>query len=369
MKRREFVKYGLILAGVGGICGFCLKQNGSKYSFEKVPADKVLDNPGPCRAPFENIEIHPEGDIYPCCPGYLYNPPTAFGNIIKSDFKDIWNGPELNDIRQKVLNNDYSLCDRKICDYVSSSYTKDFDATKQGPKQIFLCYDQECNYKCITCRDAIITNTDEELKTFDKVIIPKILPLLKDTKEIMFSGGDPLSSRHSRKLIKAVCAKNSKAKLSIFTNGYFFDEQNMKELGVKKLKNLSISVNATTKETYKEIMQIDAFDKIMENLKFASKLKKQGKIEDIELNFVVHSMNYKEMIDFVKIAEKLDAMAIFWEYRPWAWTEMHKRYKEVAVFEPYHKDYQKLKKILHNPVFKSEHCFLYPLLQKIADSP
>ncbi len=369
MKRREFVQYSLILAGVGGICGFSLKKIGDKYNLEKMQAGEALNNCGPCLAPFENIEIHPEGDVYPCCPGYLYNPPEAFGNIIKSDFKDIWNGPKLNEIRNKILNNDYSLCDRKICDYVSSSYTKDFDASKQGPKQIFLCYDQECNYKCITCRDNIITNTDEELKIYDNVILPKILPLLKDAKEIMFSGGDPLSSRHSRRLIKAVCEKNTKAKLSLFTNGYFFDERNMKELGVKKLKSLSISISAATKETYNKIMQMDAFDKIMENLAFALKWKKQGKIEEIDLNFVVHSMNYKEMIDFVKIAEKFDAMAIFWEYRPWPWTEMHKHYKEVAVFEPYHKEYPKLKKMLHNPIFKSTHCSLYPLLQNIADSP
>jgi len=369
MKRREFVKYGLIIAGVGGICGFCLKQNGSKYSFEKMPADKMLNNSGSCLAPFENIEIHSGGDIYPCCPDYLYNPPTAFGNIVDADFKDIWNGPRFNEIRQKILNNDYSLCDRKICDYNASSYTEDFDASKQGPKKIFLCYDQECNYRCITCTDKILTNTDEELKTLDNTVLPKILSLLKDAESIMFSGGDPLAARHSRQLIKAVCEKNTKAKLCFFTNGYFFNEQNMKELGVEKIKTLSISINAATRETYNKIMRIDAFDRIMENLKFASDWKKQGKLEDIDINFIVHSMNYKEMIDFVKIAEKFDAKAIFWEYRPWPNTEMEKHYKEVAVFEPYHKDYQKLKKILHNPIFKSKHCVLYPLMQNIADSP
>ncbi len=369
MKRREFVKYSLILAGVGGICGFSLKKIGDKYKFDKMQDDEVLNNLGPCRAPFENIEFAPGGEIYPCCPSYVYNHPAGFGNIIKNDFKDIWNGAELNELRSKVLNNDYSLCDRKHCGYISSSYTKDFDASKQGPKSLFIYHDQECNYKCITCRDELVINSDEELKILNNIVLPKILSMVQGVEYIMFSGGDPLTARHMRKLIKAVCEKNIKAKLSICTHGYFFDEQNMKELGVKKLKTVAISINAATKETYNKIMQIDAFDRIMDNLKFALKWKQQGKIEELYLNFVLHSMNYQEMIDFVKMAEKFDALANFWEYQPWVSAEMHKRYKEVAVFEPYHKDYPKLKEILHNPIFKSKHCLLNPLLQKIADSP
>ena len=209
----------------------------------------------------------------------------------------------------------------------------------------------------------------EQLNILDNVVLPKVLSLLKDTEYVMFSGGDPLASRHMRKLIKAACEKNVKAKLSVCTTGYFFDEQNMKKLCVKKLKTLAISVNATTRETYNKIMRMDVFDKITDNLKFASEWKKQGKLEEFYLNFVVHSMNYKEMIDFVKMAEKLDAVANFWEYQPWPNAVMHKHYKEFAVFEPYHKDYPKFKEILHNPIFKSKHCLLNPLLQNIADSP
>lgn len=49
----------------------------------------------------------------------------------------------------------------------------------------------------------------------------------------------------------------------------------------------------------------------MKNLEFISEWKKQGKINLLMLNFVVHLMNYKEMPDFVKLAQRLDAIAFF----------------------------------------------------------
>ncbi|MBQ2645202.1 SPASM domain-containing protein [bacterium] len=318
-----------------------------------------------CKIPFTHCEIYPDGELWSCCEPFFKD--ISFGNIFEKPFNEIWNGKTFNEFRNKMLNGDFSNCHRDLCMY---SPINNIDTIKncQYPEEILLCYDQECNYKCITCRDEILTYSDEELKKLEHISTKNILPIIKHVDKIIFSGGDPLASRHARTLIKTVTKINPNIKINLQTQGYYLDKANMEKLGIKKLDNVSISIHAATRNTYNKIMRKDAFNKIMKNLKFISEGKKQGKIGWIVLNFVVHSMNYKEMPAFVKIAEKYDATAHFWSYKPWPSAEMHKRYNEVAVFEPFHKDYPKLQKILHNPIFKSPHCILYPELLKIAMS-
>ena len=53
------------------------------------------------------------------------------------------------------------------------------------------------------------------------------------------------------------------------------------------------------------------FDKVMKNLEYISQLKKDQKIDEITLVFIINTLNYKEMKDFVKIAKKLDAKISF----------------------------------------------------------
>ena len=188
------------------------------------------------------------------------------------------------------------------------------------------------------------------------------MPFLLKAGDVIFSGGDPLASRHTRRLIKDFLKLKPDAKISVHTQGYFLDKQNFAELGITQLYGASVSINAATRKTYEKIMRIDAFDRIMKNVEFISEWKKQGKLKYLNINFVVHSMNYKEMPAFVKMAEKYDAIAEFWTYNPWRSAEMHKRYNEVAVFEHWHKDNPKFQKMLKNPIFKSEHCRLDPKL-------
>ena len=75
------------------------------------------------------------------------------------------------------------------------------------------------------------------------------------------------------------------------------------------------------------------------------------------------------MPDFVKLAQKLDVTAAFTTYRPWIWAEFHKKYDEVAVFEPKNPHYKEFAEILHDPIFKdTKHCHLEPRLLDIANS-
>jgi len=369
MNRRDFLKYGTMLAGIGGICFLCGKN---KFLPEEVDyLNKPPLDTRPCKRLFTYSEIHLNGRVYPCCPDFLVSK-DSFEGIADYDFDKIWNGELYNDIRQKVINGDYSSCKRDVCCMYlpcnKDEIPKDY---REGPKEIKICYDYECNYNCITCRDEVKINTPEEMKLYDEVYLPKIIKAAKNAEIVSLLGsGDPLFSRHSRHLIKELAKEYPELKFNIFTNGLLLTEENINELGIQNnIEWVSVSVDAAKRETYKKILRTDAFDTVMKNLELMAEWKKQGKIKYILLNFVVHLMNYREMPEFVNLTKKLDAIVLFTTYRPWESAEYHKRYDEVAVFEPSNKHYKELVKILKNPIFKDEnHCMLEPRLFDIVHS-
>ena len=368
MNRRDFIKYGTVFAGACGVCLLC--KNGQIFNINNSSDIKTEDN-RPCKRPFINCEIHPKGNVYSCCPGYLKTR-TPAGNIEEQDLAEIWNGEILTDLRQRVLKGDYSLCNRDICGmYMPCSVDEIPSDYEKGPQDLKIGYDLECNYRCITCRDTVITDTPEELEFYNNVYLPKILKIAENLEFVSSAlNGDALSSRHSRQIIKKLAEEYSHIKFNLFTNGLLLDEENIRELGIQdKICGLSVSVDAVNRKTYNEILRTDAFDTVMKNLKLMSEWKKQGKIEWITINFVVHLLNYKEMPAFAKLAKKLDVRAFFSTYQPWYSAKFHERYNEVAVFEPENEHYEELVKILHNPVFKDKiHVHLEPRLYDIVYS-
>jgi len=368
MDRRDFIKYGTVLAGVGGVCLLC--KNGSVIFKENTADIKYPQmDTRPCLRPFVNLVLHNEGQVSPCCREFLK---CDAGNIEKQNLDEIWNGEIYTDLRQRILKGDYSMCNRDICCmYMPGSVDEIPSDYKKGPKVFTISYDFECNYRCITCRDTIITNTPQEMALYENVYSPKIKKIIKNVEVINLLGsGDPLFSRYSRHFMSEIVKEKPDIKFLLCTNGFLLDEKNLTDIGIQNnILGILISLNAVNRETYKKILRTDAFDRVMKNIELMAEWKKQGRIEWIRINFVTHLMNYKEMPDFVKLAQKLDITALFTVYRPWETAEYHKRYKEVAVFEPNNKHYKELAEILHNPVFKDEkHCMLEPRLLSIVNS-
>jgi wyosine [tRNA(Phe)-imidazoG37] synthetase (radical SAM superfamily) len=225
------------------------------------------------------------------------------------------------------------------------------------PEYVKFCHDKTCNLHCITCRDDVIGNTAEKTEALDALIETHFLPLLKDAKTVALNGdGELFASKHCRRLVKEIAERYPHIKFAICSNGVMCDEKNCAELGIlDRIVSVQISVNAAIKETYDKIMLGGSFDRVRRNIEWLSGLKKEGKIDFLRLVFVVSSINYREMKPFMEWAIELDAIVDFWEYRPWG-NAMAKDYALYAVFNPKHKEYRKLARILKDDVFKHPNC-------------
>ena len=309
-----------------------------------------------CTRPFEEIEIHNTGEVYTCCPNW--NKFYSIGNIFKNSIDEVWNSDKAQELRKRVINKDYSLCDVNSCIYCNqklflSAYdTKCTPIMEQYPLIVKFCYDYECNIACSICRDKMKRLSDEELEILNSKIDTFFLPLLKSAKTLIINSyGDPFGSRHSRQVIQKAAKMYPDLKFDFHTNGILCNEQNFKNLNITpdRIEKIRISIHAATKETYGKIIPNGEiyFPKLIENLKYLGELKKTNNFQ-FYIHFVVTQFNYKEMPDFVRLAKEVNAIACFWEFRQencaYPNKDNHYIYKEE---HPLHQDFLK---VLKDPI-------------------
>lgn len=309
-----------------------------------------------CKRPFEEIEIHNTGEVYACCPNW--NKFYSLGNIFKDSFEDVWNSDKAIDLRARILNNDYSLCDYEGCAYLKQNYFPNRYEYECRPKMdtypltVKFVYDYECNIACSICRDKLKRLSDEELELLNSKIDTFFLPMLKSAKVLIINAyGDPFGSRHSRLVIKKAAEKYPNLKFDFHTNGILCDETHFKNLNItpEKIDKIRISIHAATAKTYDKIVRGGGiyFPQIIKNLKYLQRIRKQCDFP-VYIHFVITKFNYKEMPDFVKLAKKVNAIPCFWEFRQencaYPNNDDNYIYREE---HPLHKDFLK---VLRNPI-------------------
>ncbi|MBS4759485.1 MAG: FkbM family methyltransferase [Clostridium sp.] len=315
-----------------------------------------------CRQPFEYCEISLAGNVYPCCPAYCKN--YSFGNIFEQTLEEIWNGEKAKAFRKNIIERQYIHCDFNNCMSFADIEKQEIPAedAKIFPRTLVVSFDKECNVACITCRDNIARNTKEDedrLELFTK----NIWTTLDKVETVYLSGsGDPFGSRYARNLIKKISTNFPHIKFIIHTNGVLFTQKMYKDLGLKdRIETVLLSIHAAKKETYNKIVKYGNFKKVVENIKWLSKEKAKGKIKNILLLFVVHKLNYKDMPNFVKLAQKYNCNVTFTHYRQWGTSF---KYDDNAIFDPKFPEYWKFCEVMKNSVFNSPICEMDSMLEK-----
>ncbi len=305
-------------------------------------------NDGCCRFPFTVAEVDWDGNVYGCCAAYFLG--YTFGNIFEQSFDEIWNGEKAQNFRKQFLDRNFKFCDlskcpKEFCHDVKPSLIVDY------PKRVQLNYDSICNARCIYCRDHYFQNDCSKFEErFDDVIIP----MLKNAELVnVTASGEIFASKYTKNLVKRIGEIYPNIKFYIYTNGIECDEKHLKDYGLwNRVEYFVVSLPAVTKKTYDKIVLDGNFHKVIKNVKFLGKLKKQKKISNLIINFVVTAYNYQEIMPMVKFAKDNNATVTFVKLNK---LENNKQvYDKIAISEPNHPEHQKLLEILKNPIFRTE---------------
>jgi radical SAM protein with 4Fe4S-binding SPASM domain len=330
-----------------------------------VQAEHILGKKLRCLVPFEHLMFFPNGDVCTCCPALVNH--YTLGNIFKQSFDEIWNGEKSQAFRKSVIDGDFKFCNLNSCLTLknlkdNSKYNCSDEAWQRAlsaemPKEVHFNIDVACNARCIMCRDKN-EFMPEWTRQYEAITESVLIPLLKEAELIYLDGaGEIFASELCKNLLSKVTSTYPKIKINMITNGILASPQNFEKYNLwGHIGSLEVSMHALTRETYNKIVLGGDYDKVMSNLIFLSKLKKSNGFDFFWLNFVVNSYNYHEMVEFQEFANSIGAMVNFWEYRKWGNAKLDERYDEVAIFEPYHKDYKKYLKVIKNKIFDSPNC-------------
>jgi radical SAM protein with 4Fe4S-binding SPASM domain len=345
---------------------FCEKLHGNLAPYKEHSKNFV------CKNPFKFIEVHSDGNIYPCCPAYTKY--YSFGNIFQSDFNEIWNSEAARKFRQSCWSGEYAYCNTDICFFgkcekskLTDQYDKRMGIMGIFPKHIKFCHDHSCNVRCITCRDEYHIMSKEETEKHVSMIDTFYLPMVKDAEFVEADGsGEIFASKFNKELFSKISKKYQNIIFIVHSNGVLCNERNCTELfgSTDRLHAANISIHAATEDTYNKIVKGSNFNLVMQNIKWLSELKKTGSLAWLNLYFVVQSLNYHEMKKFLELAISLDAKAHFWEFRPWG-TTISQKYDDYAVFKPEHPNYKDMAKLLEDPIFNSPHCAMNGIIKNV----
>ncbi len=321
-----------------------------------------------CSQPFNRIEIYENGDVFNCCPPFIKF--YSVGNIFKTPFEEIWNGEKQKELRRKILNSDFSLCDdicnRKNCEEdIKPEYG---EIINKYPEEISISSDNACNVRCKICRDEHY-KTDYDKTTLEDEIDNIWIPVFKNARLLRFGcSGEPFASYKETMIIKKAAQKYPDLKFHFHTNGILGTEEKLKELNVfNSIDTITLSLHSATRWTYNKIIRGGKYDSVMKNIKLYSKMKQEGLLKHFRMIFVVYTENYKEMEKFVKLASDNNAVAEFWALRKTDNTEIGRNYEKYSILNESHKEFKDLIKILKKPIFESENVILYPELKEIRN--
>ncbi len=171
-----------------------------------------------------------------------------------------------------------------------------------------------CNSSCIYCYFGQNHNYYNTQKYYD------IVPILEDMEAngilkviqssfVSFGGGEPTLLKDFDKIIN-ILKRNRFPKIRINSSGIKYSETLSAGLEDSSL-NVCISPDAGTREKYKQIKQVDCFEKVWQNI--GSYVQRAADKNDVKIKYIIIpevNDSQKDIDDFFNMAEKYKVKAV-----------------------------------------------------------
>jgi MoaA/NifB/PqqE/SkfB family radical SAM enzyme len=318
-----------------------MKINQRLFDHYGIDTTKDLEIRKRCPRPFDTVLIDKKGSCYACeCQSWL---PQSIGNLQVKPLGEIIGSIMHTHLQDSITDNTYRYCNENQCSYLKGGRLMDDDANEV--RHLRLAIDDSCNLRCPSCRKSMIFHKSGSVYNRGIKLADKINDWLHDYDHSiqvhMGSDGDPFASHVYRHFMERTPKKNN-ITYSILTNGLMFKEFHTRVPHViTSLRELGVSIDGATKETYEKLRLGGRWDKINENLECISKLKEQCNFRFI-LHFVVQQDNYHEMEDIILLGKKYNADRV-WLNKMEDWN-VSTKFKERDIFRsshPLHSDYRR----------------------------
>lgn len=279
--------------------------------YKYVPTKKPIYKDKFCWMPYHTLSIDEDGDVQLCdCALHM---PYTVGNIYQQSLTEIWQGSMANDVRQAVVDGDFTYCNW-ACSKLATLTPKAQGAVPtvlNFPRTIQLDMDRSCNLKCPSCREQVIIEKQSDKIQQQVKIFEEIRQWALDNPKVNLtlipvSSGEVFASHSALEFLKSLQDYPlDNLKLHLTSNGTLIKKNQQLIFNLKHLiTSWSISVDAATPETYAKVRGGN-WDDLMHGLDI---------INDMQISpvfkFCIQKNNYHEIEKFAELAVKYQAKSI-----------------------------------------------------------
>lgn len=185
-----------------------------------------------------------------------------------------------------------------------------------------------CNFDCIWCNSKAFRK--EKPGVIPEEHLLKLADFYKEwgvKSTCVSGGGEPMINPGFAPFLYRL-AKN-KIKSGIISNGSLMDKE--KAAAIARCNSwCGISVDAGTKEVFKEIKKVDMFDKVIKNIDNLIKIKNRlnSKLE-ITYKYLFHPLNIQDIYKAAKLAKSLGVNTF--HLRPVCWDNLYNQKHDKPV--------------------------------------
>lgn len=290
---------------------------------------------------------------------------NIIGSLSCQNIKQIYHSERAYDLREKLMNGDYSLCNIDECPYLAmndmNNHMIEIDDIPEYPTELYLGFEEICNYSCTCCniQHTMRMNKEKNLQDGYDKIEEQLKELLPHLKKISANGlGELFCSKRTLKLLSEWKPLSPAEEISVVleTNGSLFDNTHWKQISNLGQYNLSVAITVMSFDevTYQYLSGTTLpICQIEENLRFVKNLREKEIINYLELATVVQERNFRTLPEFVKrCIEEFGADAV--RLRPYAPSGSQKPEIEwfMDVRNPNHPYYTEYRSVMENVIFK-----------------
>ncbi len=317
------------------------------FDWYKIDTNKNLKIKGFCPRPSDTILIDKNGSCYACeCQSWL---PQSIGNLQIKSLEEIINSDMHKRLQNSIADKTYRYCNENQCPYIKWDGPWEESVPATTIKHLRLAIDESCNLRCPSCRKGLIFHKEGSAYNLGIKLADKINEWLYNYKQPIQvhigSDGDPFASHVYRHFMDQTPERDN-IKYSILTNALMFEDFHTRiPYVIRNLQELGVSIDGASKETYEKLRLGGNWEKINQNLKCISELKKKHNFRFI-LHFVVQKENYHEMEEIINLGKQYGADRV-WLNKLENWNTFN-NFAEENVVDPMHKEHEKYQSMLEN---------------------
>lgn len=147
------------------------------------------------------------------------------------------------------------------------------------PREVSIELTDKCNLRCSYCPKSVGIGIDGGNMDFDlfKKVVDEMFSF-QTVEQVLLGGfGEPLLYPHLEEALHYVRSRKADVHIATITNGTLLSEKWAFRLIEAQLNKITISLNATSSEQYREINHSDQYERIVENTRvFLTAVNKSG---------------------------------------------------------------------------------------------